>query len=184
MKDLQLCLAGPWELVSPGHLGLQLDVEESGLTYLENARLKALAYSAATGLPTLADDSGLEIDALNGEPGVFSARYLGLPDGPIKNARVLELLAGVPTSRRGCRYRCVMVFLEPGCAERSVEGICAGQIAQAPAGQAGFGFDPIVRIPRLGRTLAELTEAERVQVNHRGRAARKLLSYLKTRPGS
>src|SRR5207248_6366386 len=94
----------PWNLIRPADIGLVLDVEETGATFVENARLKAWANFEASGLPTIAEDSGLEVDALNGEPGVYSARYHGLPDGPVKNAYVLERLAGVPASRRGCRY--------------------------------------------------------------------------------
>jgi len=127
---------------------------------------------------TIGEDSGIEIDALNGEPGVYSARYHGLPDGPVKNAHILELLRDVPWSRRGCRYRCAIVLVDPNGAEGAFEGRCAGRIAFEPAGEGGFGYDPIMWIPRLGRTMAELTEAEKNRISHRGRAARKLARHL------
>lgn len=167
-----------WELIAPAQLGLALHVEEQGTTFVENARLKASAYFEATGVATLAEDSGLEIDALGGQPGVHSARYHGLPDGPAKNAHILDLLDGVPPAARRCRYVCAMVLIEADGRQSVFEGRCAGQIALAPAGTGGFGFDPIVLIPRLGRTMAELSEAEKNRVSHRGRAARKLLRHL------
>ena len=179
LRDLRICLADcGWALCSLADVGLAIEVDETGASYIDNARLKAAAYFAASGLPTLGEDSGLEIDALDGAPGIFSARFEGLPDGPIKNARILELLAGLPARRRRCHYHCALVFMEPGRAERIFEGTCIGRIAQEPAGDGGFGFDPIVLLPRLGRTLAQLDDAERLRVNHRGRAVRKLAHYL------
>ncbi len=167
-------------VVSPRDLGLSLAIEETGNTFTQNARLKARAYFQATGLPSLGEDSGIEIDALRGEPGILSARYHGLPDGPEKNAHVLLLLEGVPPGRRGCRYACAMVLCEGDGHERVFLGECSGRIAIAPAGRGGFGFDPIVLIPRLGRTMAELSDDEKNRHSHRGRAARKLLRYLQT----
>jgi XTP/dITP diphosphohydrolase len=174
-----LLLDAPVRLLRPADLGLEMDVEETGATYAENAAQKAHAWFDRTGMPTLAEDSGIEIDALNGEPGIFSARYLGLPDGPIKNARIIELLTDVPPSRRGCRYICSMVLLDPGKPPRMFEGRCAGRIAFEPAGAGGFGYDPIMFIPRLGRTMAEIPEDEKNRISHRGRATRKLARYLK-----
>ncbi len=180
VADLRICLAGVGvEIVTPTDLRLNLEVAETGSTYLENARLKARAYFEAAHLPTVGEDSGLEIDALGGQPGLYSARWLGLPDGPIKNSEVLRQLAPIPSSRRGGRYRCAIVLIEDSGAERVFEGRCAGKIAPGPAGDGGFGFDPIFLIPRLGRTLAELDDAERIRVNHRGRAARQLARYLR-----
>lgn len=154
-------------------------MEETGATFEANARLKARAYLDATGLPTLGEDSGLEIACLGGEPGVLSARYHGLPDGPIKNAHILDLLHGRPMSQRGCVYVCSMVLIEPGGAEHVFEGRRAGRIAREPAGTGGFGFDPIVEIAQLHRTMAELTDDEKDLISHRGRAARKLLRFLR-----
>jgi XTP/dITP diphosphohydrolase len=165
-------------ILTPPDLGLNIAVEETGQTFVENARLKASAYHAATGRRTMGEDSGIEIDALQGEPGVYSARYHGLPDGPIKNAHVLELLADVPDDRRGCRYVCAIVLVEADGSERVFSGECRGRIARVPAGKGGFGFDPVFSIPRLGRTMAELSEEEKNRISHRGRATRKLASYL------
>lgn len=164
-------------------LGLQLEIVETGDTFIENARLKARACFAASGVPTIAEDSGLEVDALGGQPGVLSARYLGLPDGPVKNQRLIELMADVPARRRRCRYVCAIVLVESPETERVFEGACSGRIAETPAGRGGFGFDPIVLIPSLGRTMAQLTEAEKNRMSHRGRAARKLARYLASRAG-
>lgn len=180
MRDLRLCLAATrWELLTPAVLGRKLDVDETGSTYTENARLKARAYFEATGLPTAGEDSGLEVDALQGAPGLHSARWQGLPDGPIKNAAMLRELDQVPPSRRTCRYRCTIVFIAAQDEEHVFEGRCAGRIALESAGSGGFGFDPIVLIPRLGRTLAELPDEGRIAVNHRGRAARQLARWLR-----
>ncbi|MPZ13632.1 MAG: RdgB/HAM1 family non-canonical purine NTP pyrophosphatase [Chloroflexi bacterium] len=182
VQELAALLADtPWTLVSPADVGVVLSVEETGRTFVENARLKARAYFEAADMPTVAEDSGLEIDALAGEPGVLSARYHRLPDGSTKNAHILELLADVPLGRRGCRYVCALVLVEPDGSEHVFGGTCAGRIGLAPTGQGGFGFDPIVFIPRLGRTMAELTLAEKNRISHRGRAARKLSAYLRRR---
>ena len=173
----------PVELCTPHETVGVLDVDESGATYEENARLKALAYAEASGLPTLGEDSGIEIDALDGAPGIYSARFEGLPDGPEKNAYVLKLLDNVPPEQRGARYVCSMVLMmdAPLAGGRELitfEGMCPGHVALAPAGQGGFGYDPIFLVPRLDRTMAELTDAQKDRVSHRGRAARKLAGYL------
>lgn len=180
LRDFRLCLEGAdWQLLTPTDVGLALSVEETGWSYEENARLKARAYFEAAGLPTVGEDSGLEIDALDGAPGVLSARYLGLPDGPVKNAKILELVSDVLASKRGCRYHCAIVLVGVGGREHVFEGTCVGRVAMAPAGSGGFGFDPIVEIPRLHRTLAQLDDDERLLVNHRGKAARKLARHLR-----
>ena len=180
MRELRALLAElPLALLSPTELGLNLAVEETGSTFVENARIKAQAYLQAARLPTIAEDSGLEIDALNGEPGVLSARYHGLPDGPIKNAHVLDLLSGVAAGRRRCRYVCAIVYVDVSGEEHVFAGECRGRIAPAAAGAGGFGFDPIVLLPRLHRTMAQLSEEEKNRISHRGRAARKLVRYLK-----
>lgn len=173
----------PWTLLRPSDIGLTLLVPETGASYVENAVIKARAYFERTGVPTLGEDSGIEIDALSGEPGALSARYHGLADGATKNAHILDLLAGVPRSRRGCRYVCTMVLVDADGRKRVFEGVCAGRIAEAPAGTGGFGFDPIFFVPRLGRTMAQLTEAEKNRISHRGRAARKLVRHLQAGRG-
>lgn len=165
-------------LLTPQDAGVQLDVDETGSTFIANARLKARAYHAATGLRTMGEDSGIEIDALDGEPGVYSARYHGLPDGPIKNAHVLELLADVPSARRGCRYVCAIVLIDSDGSEHVFEGECRGQIAGEPAGDGGFGYDPIFLVPDLKRTMAQLSAEEKNRISHRGRAVGGLARYL------
>jgi non-canonical purine NTP pyrophosphatase (RdgB/HAM1 family) len=183
LRELSALLAPlPIRLVTPTTLGATLEVEETGSTYEENARLKATAYVHETGMATLAEDSGLEIDALGGEPGVYSARYKGLPDGPVKNAHVLELLQDVPADRRTCRYVCCIVYIDEQGQEFVFEGRCEGQIATEPRGSGGFGFDPIVFVPEAGATMAELPEEEKNRISHRARAAQQLIAYLAAAP--
>ena len=158
--------------------------EETGLTYAENALLKARAVSL-TGVLALADDSGLEVDALDGAPGVRSARYggPGLDDAG-RRGHLLEALAAVPEPARTARFRCVIALVHPKGTERLVEGVAAGCILTAPRGRGGFGYDPLFYYPPLGRSFAELSEGEKSQVSHRGRAlaaARRLLAECYTR---
>ncbi len=153
--------------------------EETGTTYRENALLKARAGARLTGRITLGDDSGIEIDALGGEPGLRSARFggPGLDDAG-RVARVLERMRGVPDERRTARFRCVVAIVEPGGRERVVEGVAEGTIAEAPRGTGGFGYDPIFFYAPLERTFGELTDDAKHRVSHRGaalRAARALL---------
>ena len=153
--------------------------DETGTTYRENALLKARAGARLAGHVSLADDSGIEIDALGGEPGLRSARFggPGLDDAG-RVALVLERMRGVPPERRTARFRCVVAIVEPGGGERVVEGVAEGVIAEAPRGTGGFGYDPIFFYPPLGHTFGELTDEEKHRVSHRGaalRAARALL---------
>ena len=167
-------------LVTPAEASLDLDVEESGSTFEENARLKARAFCAASGLPSLADDSGIEVDALDGHPGVRSARYGG--DGLDDDGRVrllLAELANVPQSRRGCRYGVTLVLARPDGSEELAEGTCAGSVSFEPAGSNGFGYDPVVYIPRFGRTVAQLSAAEKDAISHRGQAARRMAELMR-----
>ncbi len=169
------------DLTTPAELGLDLDVEETGETFEENARLKARAFRDASGLPSLADDSGIEVDALGGRPGVRSARYGG--DGLDDEGRVRLLLAeleDVPAERRSCRYRVVLVLAEPGGRERVAEGACEGSVAFGPAGDNGFGYDPVFLAPAYGRTVAQLDPAEKDAISHRGQAARRMAAMLKS----
>jgi XTP/dITP diphosphohydrolase len=165
-------------ILAPPDVGALPPVEETGTTFVENARLKATAYHQVTGLRTMGEDSGIEIEALDGEPGVYSARYHGLPDGPVKNAHVLELLRDIPDRRRGCRYVCAIVFIDRDGREHIFQGQCRGRIARSPAGEGGFGYDPIFLVPRLGRTMAELSADEKNRISHRGLAVRKLARHL------
>jgi XTP/dITP diphosphohydrolase len=156
--------------------------EETGATFLENARIKARAGAAASGLPTLGEDSGLRVDALAGAPGVLSARYAE-GDDAARWGKLLEALRGVPAGRRTARYRCAAVFALPDGREEWVEGSCEGEIAFAPRGTGGFGYDPVFLRPD-GRTMAELAPAEKDAVSHRGKALRalapRILLLLKT----
>jgi XTP/dITP diphosphohydrolase len=150
--------------------------EESGDTYEQNAALKARAVAAATGLPALADDSGLEVDALDGAPGVHSARYGTSDAGRI--ARLLAALAGCGTAARTARFRCVVVLAWPDGRLHTAEGRCEGTITEAPSGTSGFGYDPVFRSAELGRTFADATSAEKARVSHRARAMRALGARL------
>jgi XTP/dITP diphosphohydrolase len=152
---------------------------EDGPTFAENARRKALHYAAATGLPTLADDSGLEVDALGGAPGVLSARYAGVEQDDAANVRkLLAALAGVPAERRTARFRCSMAFVRAGEVLRESAGVIEGRIAAAPRGTGGFGYDPIFLVPALGKTAAELDPQQKHAISHRGQALRAMLPQI------
>jgi XTP/dITP diphosphohydrolase len=182
VREFQDLLTGiPFQLVTPGDLNLNLEVEESGDTYEANARLKALAFGRASGLLTLADDSGLEVDALNGAPGIHSARYAGpaAKDGN-KIEYLLSKLVGVPMEKRTARFRCVIAIATPAGAVRYCSGACEGLITLIPRGAAGFGYDPVFLFPDLSKTMAELPEEVKNQLSHRGRAAREAVKLLKS----
>ncbi|HEX7878039.1 MAG TPA: RdgB/HAM1 family non-canonical purine NTP pyrophosphatase [Candidatus Eisenbacteria bacterium] len=155
------------------------EVDETGDTCRENARLKAVSALEATGLPSLADDTALEVDALGGAPGVHSARYAG-PDGDARAnmTKLLEALEGVPPARRTARFRCVLALAEPGGDVSFTEGVVEGHILAERRGSAGFGYDPLFRVDGLDRTMAELTTAEKSLVSHRGRALAALRTLL------
>jgi XTP/dITP diphosphohydrolase len=184
VEEYQTLLAGlPFELRSLPDVGLTLPVEETGTTFQQNAELKALTYARASGLLSLADDSGLEIDALHGEPGVYSARFLGEHTSYEERFRViLERMRGLLPERRGARFQCVITIAEPSGYYRSVAGELAGQIASEPRGIYGFGYDPIFLVPELGKTCAELAPDEKNKISHRGRAAREARVLLEQWP--
>jgi XTP/dITP diphosphohydrolase len=180
-RELEVLLGDQWDLVSQAELGVEA-VAETGATFVENALLKARHASAATGLPAIADDSGLEVDALDGAPGVHSARYAGDDaDDAANNEKLLAALANAPAARRTARFRCAMVFVrgpddpEPLIVDRNWEGY----IAQSPRGSGGFGYDPLFIDPDTGRHSAELTPAEKNARSHRGKAARALCDRLR-----
>jgi XTP/dITP diphosphohydrolase len=152
---------------------------EGGDSFQENARLKAVAVSRATGHLSLADDSGLEVDALGGEPGVLSARFggPGRTDAE-RNLFLLGRLDGVPPARRTARFRCAVAVAEPNGSVHVTEGACEGRIALAPRGDHGFGYDPIFEIPSLGRTLAEIGPEVKNHLSHRGQAMREARAIL------
>jgi XTP/dITP diphosphohydrolase len=144
---------------------------ESGESFQENACIKATAVARATGCLALADDSGLEVDALGGEPGVLSARYGGpTATDADRNRLILERLRGVPKERRTARFRCVIAIADPQGQVRVSEGICEGRITQAPRGSSGFGYDPIFEIPSLGKTVAEVAPEVKNRLSHRAKA--------------
>lgn len=169
----------PLRVISVGALGDWPDVEETGDTLEANALLKARAAVERTGRLALADDTGLEVDALGGAPGVYSSRYAGLGVSYSQNVeRLLREMAGV--SSRTARFRCVIALLEPGGREALAEGVIEGRILETPRGEGGFGYDPVFWIPETGRTFAEMSLEEKDQVSHRGRAIRAARSILET----
>ncbi|MDQ2716694.1 MAG: XTP/dITP diphosphatase [Chloroflexota bacterium] len=169
----------PFTLLSPTDIYLDLDVEETGTTFAENAELKALAYAKASGLLSLADDSGLEIDALDGAPGVYSARFAGRDTSYEERFRlILEKLKGLPEAQRSARFCCSIVIAEPSGYHQTAEGVIEGVIADAPRGEHGFGYDPIFLVPALGKTTAELTPEQKNRISHRGRAAHQARALL------
>lgn len=174
-------------VLTPGEAGLPEHPDEAGLeafdTFEANACAKAAWFAARTGLPALADDSGLEVDALDGAPGVWSKRFAGRegPDHEVtsaNNAELLRRLAGVPPPRRGAGYRCVLVLRWPDGRELVAEGTTRGTILDAPRGTGGFGYDPLFRSDDLGITFAEAAPEAKLAVSHRGRALAALLALL------
>lgn len=169
----------PYRLQSLRDILLEVDVEETGTTFAENAELKALAYAKAAGKLSLADDSGLEIDALDGAPGVYSARFAGSETSYDERFRLLlKQLEGLPEEQRTARFRCAITIAEPSGYYRTVEGVIEGRIADAPRGEHGFGYDPIFLVPDLGKTTAELPPDVKNRISHRGCAARLAAAVL------
>jgi XTP/dITP diphosphohydrolase len=174
-----------WEVVP-----LPLTVDEDAPTFAGNAEKKARAALARSGLPSLADDSGLEVDALGGAPGVLSARYAGEPcDDAANNGKLLGALAGVPDERRTARFRCALVFVDGDGTRLEADGTCEGRIGHAPRGSFGFGYDPLFILDRVaddaaGRTMAELAPDEKNRISHRARALEQLIHALDERFGN
>lgn len=167
------------EVIAPADLGLSLEVEETGTTFAENALLKARAFSSAAGLPAIADDSGLVVDALGGEPGVYSARYggPGLDDAG-RTQLLLRKMATIPSSDRSARFVSAVALVTPGGESRTWEGKVEGRIAPKAAGTGGFGYDPIFFYPPLNATFGEISGEEKDRVSHRARALAQLAEYL------
>jgi XTP/dITP diphosphohydrolase len=167
------------KVLSLANLGDIPEAVESGDTFEANAVLKATHYSLCTGKPCLADDSGLEVDALGGAPGVYSARYAGENAGDADNNRkLLAELECVPKAERTARFRCVLAYVDPDGTLLTAQGTCEGVILGEPRGQGGFGYDPLFYVPELGKTLAELALAEKNAVSHRGQALKNMASKL------
>ncbi len=164
----------PFELVTLAEAGITTEVQETGLTMEENAIQKASEYSKLVGLIIMTDDSGLEIDVLNGEPGVMSRRYAGEnASNSERNEYLLSKLRDVPLEKRTARFRCVIAIASSEGKVETCEGICEGIIALEPKGDNGFGYDPIFHMPDLGKRMAELSLEEKNEVSHRAKAARK-----------
>lgn len=169
----------PFDLLTLRDLGIDWDVEEHGATFAENAAIKARAYGTASGLPTLADDSGLEVKALGGFPGIISARWAG-PGDADRNAALLARLEAVPWEDREARFVCAAMLWLPDGREYTAHGEVIGRILTAPRGHHGFGYDPLFLIEPLDRTVAELSPEEKNQLSHRGRAAAAMRPLLMT----
>ena len=182
-REIREFFAGlPFEIAFPADRFLEHLPEEGDLEgstgYVENAVAKARYFATRSGLPTVADDSGIEVDALDGAPGPRSARFSGGTDAA-NNALLLEKLAGVPEPQRGARYRCVVAFLAaPSAVPQMVEATCDGFILTEPRGQGGFGYDPLFFSPELQMTFGEAAPAAKHRVSHRGRAFRALIEVL------
>jgi XTP/dITP diphosphohydrolase len=169
----------PFRLVTPEEQGITTAVNEVGDSLEENARLKAATLAAESRLVALADDSGLEVDVLGGEPGPLSARYAG--EGASDEERIsylLERLAGVPWEKRSARFRCVIAVATPGGRVELCSGECRGLITFEPVGRGGFGYDPVFYLLGLAKTMAELLPEEKNRISHRGQAARRVPEVL------
>ena len=179
VREFRRLLAGKFDVVTPSELGIGLEVEETGATYKENAVLKAEAFARAGRCLALADDSGIEVDALGGKPGMYSARYggPGLDDAG-RTALLLRELERVPAPQRGACYRAVVALGWPTGETRCFEGIQKGSIARAPRGEQGFGYDPVFLIDGV-RVQAEISDEEKDRISHRGQAVRAAMSWLR-----
>ncbi|MBQ5652729.1 MAG: XTP/dITP diphosphatase [Peptococcaceae bacterium] len=156
------------------------EIVEDGSTFAENALIKARAVCKATGKPAMADDSGLAVDALNGAPGIYSARFAGEQRSDAdNNAKVLQLLEGVEDSKRTARFFCVIAIVLPDGREYTAEGTCEGTILRALRGEGGFGYDPLFYVESLDKTFAELTMEEKNRISHRGHANRKAVEIIR-----
>lgn len=180
VAEIQALLSGlALELVTPEQIGLRLEVAEDGQTYAENARLKALTFAQASGLISLADDSGLEVDALGGRPGLHSNRFGPQPSSEAgRRAFLLAQLAGHPRPWTA-RFRATVAVADPTGAVQLTEGICEGEILPEERGTNGFGYDPLFLIPEMGRTMAELSMDEKNRLSHRARAVQQALPILR-----
>lgn len=182
LRELRSLLA-PVALKTPPELDLVLEVNESGQTFAENAEIKARAFARAASMVALADDSGLEVDALGGEPGVHSARYGGADLDDVGRLELLlhNLREVTEFSQRSARFKCCMVVTFPDGTCLDTTGVCEGFIAQAPSGASGFGYDPIFYLPDHQKTMAEIPTAEKNRISHRAKAAREMASLLRQR---
>ncbi len=156
------------------------EYEETGTTFAENARGKALFTSRRVAVPVLADDSGLEVEALGGEPGVRSARYIDPSiSQEARNGKIIDMLEGIGAAHRGARFVCHLALAYHGKLVHETTGTCCGRITESPAGDGGFGYDPVFLVPELGRTFAQLSREEKSTRSHRGVAARDMAAFLR-----
>lgn len=173
LKDMNV------EVISMKEAGLDVDIEENGSTFEENALIKAEAIMKMTGEITIADDSGLEVDYLNKEPGIYSARYMGHDTSyDIKNNAIIQRLDGVKGTDRSARFVCAMAVVFPDGKNIIARGIMEGLIADKPMGENGFGYDPIMYLPEYQKTSAQLSSEEKNKISHRGKALEKLKTQL------
>ena len=181
VKEIQMIMEDTgMEIVSMKEAGIVVDIEENGTTYEENALIKAREVAKYTDAIVMADDSGLEVDYLNKEPGILSARYLGEDTSyRIKNQNLIERLEGVPDEKRTARFVCAIAAVLPDGKELTTRATIEGRIGYEEKGSHGFGYDPIFYVPEFGKTTAELTEEEKNQVSHRGKALRLMKEELK-----
>jgi XTP/dITP diphosphohydrolase len=171
----------PWKIIPQSDMGIHDSVEETGLTFVENAILKARHACAFTGLPALADDSGLVVDALNGEPGVFSARYAGAGVSFTEHTqKLLHAMKDIPNEKRSAHFYCVMVYLRHANDPSPIicQGIWEGHILETPQGKQGFGYDPIFYVPTHDCSAAELPLSEKNRISHRGQALAQLVQQI------
>lgn len=186
LRELRSLLCDlPYELVTPPEIGISIRVDEIGNSLEENARLKATIFAAKSQLLTLADDSGLEVDALGGQPGVLSARYAGETASDSERiSYLLSRLKGVPWEKRWAQFKCVIATSTPDGEVELCSGDCLGIITFTPRGEQGFGYDPVFYLPKLDKTMAELPLKLKNRVSHRGKAARKAFTILERLGGS
>ncbi len=183
-REWAVLLAGlDLQLLLPEEVGVSAPVAETGDSYRANALLKAQALAEASGLPALADDSGLEVDALNGAPGVRSARFRPGPD-EVRYRALLAALLSVPEAARTARFRCVAALVTPAGRVFYTEGVCEGVIGSLPAGKEGFGYDPVFYLPELGKTMAQLAPEVKNRISHRARAAEAMHPIIKRELGA
>lgn len=167
------------EVVLQSEIGIDVDVEETGTTFAENAMLKAKAVMEASGMAAIADDSGLMVDALNGEPGVYSARYGGMPTDLDRTMLLLEKIKDVPAEKRTGRFVSAIACALPDGREVTAQGVCEGNILFELRGTGGFGYDPVFYVPLLGKTFAEAGAEEKNAISHRGNALREFCKEWK-----
>lgn len=179
VKEFRQILGDKYEVLSLKDIGLDIEIEENGKTFRENAIIKAKAVMEATGEMVLADDSGFEVDYLNGEPGIYSARYLG-EDTPysVKNAEILKRCENAKGEERSARFVCVIACAFPGGNVITTKGVVEGFLAEEPKGEYGFGYDPIFYHPESGCTTGELLPEKKNEISHRGIAIRKMVEKL------